>query len=246
MSACRWYLRGLRPRPPCIGNQPTPKGLLGSRSGGFAGLGGGPGAQQREDFDGKGPDATSASLDETLKSDRSNAFPPGGDRPKSHREAVLTGALAQGVTKSGSSVTSASILFAVIRAIGDCALICAKRLGHLLQRTSPEPQKRRIPSLSTGHVMASIAMPSVDKASLLCETFVPFSFPRCTELVPLQVANHSKEVLADCAWARVAAGSFISLIENYKQGTRCSLSKRGLPAKAKPSQHEGQGCRRNG
>ena len=161
---CHWCLSKWLRRPPCIGCQPTVKGLLGSRIGGNAGLGGGPGALQQEDFDGKGPDATSASLDETLKSDRSNAFPPGGDRPKSHREAVLTGALAQGVTKSGSSVTGASILFAVIRAIGDCALICAERLVHLLRRTSPEPQKRSVPSLSTGHVVASVAIPSADRA----------------------------------------------------------------------------------
>ena len=70
---------------PCIGCHPAAKGPAGSRMGGMAGLDGGLGTQQQEDFDGKGPEATSASLDDALSSDGKTGFPPGGEKPrKSH------------------------------------------------------------------------------------------------------------------------------------------------------------------
>ena len=50
--------------------------------GGMAGLDGGLGTQQKEDFDGKGPEATSASLDDALRSDGQPGVPPGGEKPR--------------------------------------------------------------------------------------------------------------------------------------------------------------------
>ena len=66
---------------PCIGCHPAAKGPAGSRMGGMAGLDGGLGTQQKEDLDGKGPEATSASLVDALRSEEKTGVSPAGEKP---------------------------------------------------------------------------------------------------------------------------------------------------------------------
>ena len=148
---------------------------------------------------------------------------------------------AQGVTRSGSTVSGSFILLAVFRAIGDCGMIRAEAIAQLPQRIFPEPQKRSVPSLSTGHVVVLLAISSADKARLLCDTNASFFLSGSTESNPFELANHWREASADCAETGVDGNSLDARAVKSNPGSIWLPSKRWRPAIAITWLQEGGG-----